>query len=224
MKLAIHGNELVISGLALSSSEKQFFINLQTINDALKRNGQLTSLNLSGNNLGDTEIKFLLPMLADHTQITSINLSNNNIGSNGALAINDFLEKINESWTSIDLSSNQLSPQDLYLLHKTSAKKGLKIQLDDNPGAHEGLIGPLVVALIKTEEITTNSSHTLMRSLGQFFSAVNDSVAGVLSRNSPSQEVLSSADLAAQTDKTPQNTSDLPLRELPSGFKVYGTF
>jgi Leucine Rich repeat len=218
MKLTIHGSELILSEMELfSADQKNFSINLQTINDALKRNSQLTSLNFSENHLGDIEIKLLLPILTSQKQITSVNLSNNHIGNSGAKAIQNFLEVINESLTSLDLSSNDLLLDDLELLHALCKQKGLKIKLDNNLGSREGLIGPLAMTSIKVE----GTYRSLVQSLGRFFSTVNDSPLGSLTRDLSSQNITSNPEHVVDTDTPP---SDSRIRDLPHEFKRYGTF
>jgi hypothetical protein len=225
MKLAISGNELVVSGLELFPSEKQFFINLQTINDALEKNGQLVSLNLSGNKIGDNEIKFILPILTQHFHVTSINLSNNNIGTIGALAIINFLKIINECLTSMDLSSNQLLPNDLYLMYKIHQEQGMNIKIDNNLENREGSLGPLVMASVRIEEAPKKlrmAGSFLMSSLNQFFTHVTNSTSNELTGSLSLQELSSDS----KPPEIPQNPSfsDKPIRELPSPYKTYGTF
>jgi hypothetical protein len=99
------GYSIDLSNLGALSSE-----DFQKVIDALKKNTTITTLYLSGNNIGDKGAEKLAKALEKNTTITKLSLRSNNIGKAGAEVLAQALKE-NKTLTELDLGWNNIGDE-----------------------------------------------------------------------------------------------------------------
>ena len=151
---------------------------IDQLSQALSVNTELTHLNLSGNEIGESGAQLLSEALSVNTKLTHLNLSGNEIGESGAQLLSEALS-VNTKLTHLNLSGNQIGKSGAQFLsdalfYNTTLTH---LNLDDN------LVGPNGVAYLSLALVvnTTLTYLNLDGNLAQAFGATYLSRA--LSRN-----------------------------------------
>ena len=151
---------------------------IDQLSQALSVNTELTHLNLSGNEIGESGAQLLSEALSVNTKLTHLNLSGNQIGKSGAQLLSKALS-VNTELTHLNLSGNQIGKSGAQFLsdalfYNTTLTH---LNLDDN------LVGPDGVAYLSLALVfnTTLTYLNLDGNLAQAFGATYLSRA--LSRN-----------------------------------------
>ena len=151
---------------------------IDQLSQALSVNTELTHLNLSGNEIGESGAQLLSEALSVNTKLTHLNLSGNQIGKSGAQLLSNALS-VNTKLTHLNLSGNQIGKSGAQLLSNALFYNTTltHLNLDDN------LVGPLGVAYLSLALVvnTTLTYLNLDGNLAQAFGATYLSRA--LSRN-----------------------------------------
>ena len=151
---------------------------IDQLSQALSVNTELTHLNLSGNEIGESGAELLSNALSVNTKLTHLNLSGNQIGESGAELLSNALS-VNTELTHLNLSGNQIGKSGAQFLsdalfYNTTLTH---LNLDDN------LVGPNGVAYLSLA-LVVNTKLTYLNldgNLAQAFGATYLSRA--LSRN-----------------------------------------
>jgi hypothetical protein len=97
------------------------------IEEELKSNLDLNTLNINFCNLNDDQVKSLAKILIVNKTLMHLNLNDNKIGNEGAKALADML-KVNTSLKSLSLSNNPLGENGIcYISHALNENKSLEI-------------------------------------------------------------------------------------------------
>lgn len=97
---------------------------------ALRSNDSLSDLNLRLNRLTDEGGRMLLEGLRDNVSVTRLNLSSNSLGSESTTALSVVLREPENPLSILDLSSNNLSDDDLEILNGTLNRNDKLVCLD----------------------------------------------------------------------------------------------
>ena len=151
---------------------------IDQLSQALSVNTELTHLNLSGNEIGESGAQLLSEALSVNTKLTHLNLSGNQIGKSGAQLLSKALS-VNTELTHLNLSGNQIGKSGAQFLSDALFCNTTltHLNLDDN------LVGPDGVAYLSLALVfnTTLTYLNLDGNLAQAFGATYLSRA--LSRN-----------------------------------------
>ena len=151
---------------------------IDQLSQALSVNTELTHLNLSGNEIGESGAQLLSEALSVNTKLTHLNLSGNQIGKSGAQLLSKALS-VNTELTHLNLSGNQIGKSGAQFLSDALFDNTTltHLNLDDN------LVGPDGVAYLSLALVfnTTLTYLNLDGNLAQAFGATYLSRA--LSRN-----------------------------------------
>ena len=137
----IADNDPTVCDLVLDEHESFRYYNdvsVRLLSEAIVGNDNLTSLNLSNNQITDVGVSFLSEALKTNNSIKSLNLNNNKLGSNGAKHLAEAL-KLNKSLLILRLMNTQLDDVGGEALASAAMTNSTLTQLDlsFNPNIRE---------------------------------------------------------------------------------------